>query len=111
MCLYYSITPLRSLLHRTLDQIPDLLPKLNSIFKKSEINGKSGGKWRWREQELRTILEDYIYRAPRAHSIRIYVDELGECGDGVAKELAEYFQCLASRATLKYASPIDITPF
>jgi hypothetical protein len=53
-----------------------------------------------------------ISTVPQGHTqLRIYVDELGECGDGVAKELAEYFQCLTSRATLKYATPINITPF
>jgi hypothetical protein len=63
VCLYCSIAVLRSLLHRTLDQIPDLLPDLNPIFKKRETKGKSGEKWRWREGELQAILEDYIYRA------------------------------------------------
>jgi hypothetical protein len=29
-----------------LDQIPDLLPDLNPIFKKCETKGKSGEKWR-----------------------------------------------------------------
>ena len=47
-------------LRQILDQIPDLLPELNSIFKECETKGKSGEKWKWHEGELRTILEDYI---------------------------------------------------
>src|SRR2546421_2677588 len=39
-------------------------------------------------------------RAPESYSIRIYVDALDECGDGVARELVEYFPRLTSKATL-----------
>lgn len=87
-----------SLLYQILDQIPDLLPEFNSIFdKKCETEGE---KWKWHKGELRTILEDYIRRAPEAYSIRTYVDALEKCGNGVASELVKDFQRLASKATL-----------
>jgi len=70
-----------SLLYQILDQIPDLLPEFNSIFDKCETEGE---KWKWHERELRMILEDCTRRAPEAYSIRIYVDALDECGNGVA---------------------------
>jgi ankyrin repeat protein len=97
-------TPLglfRSLLHQILDQIPELLPEFSSLFKKKcETEGKPGEKWKWHEGELRIILKDYIWRAPEAYLIRIYVDALDECGEAVARELVEYFQRLTSKATL-----------
>ena len=90
-----------SLLHQILDQIPELLREFSSVFKKRcETEGKPGEKWKWHEGELRTILKDYIWRAPEAYLIRIYVDALDECGEGVARELVEYFRHLASKATL-----------
>jgi NACHT domain len=97
-------TPLglfRSLLHQILDQIPELLPEFSSIFKKKcEIEGEPGEKWKWHEGELRTILKDYIWHTPETYLIRIYVDALDECGDGIARELVEFFKRLTSKATL-----------
>ena len=90
-----------SLLHQILDQIPELLREFSSVFKKRcETEGKPGEKWKWHEGELRTMLKDYIWRAPEAYLIRIYVDALDECGEGIARELVEYFQHLTSKATL-----------
>jgi hypothetical protein len=90
-----------SLLHQILDQIPEVLREFSSVFKKRcETEGKPGEEWKWHEGELRTILKDYIWRAPETYLIRIYVDALDECGERVARELVEYFQHLTSKATL-----------
>jgi ankyrin repeat protein len=88
----------RSLLHQTLDQIPELLSEFTSIFKKRcEAEGKPGQQWEWHVMDLRKFLEDSIPHASKSYSIRIYIDALDECGEEVAKGLVADFESLVSR--------------
>ena len=89
----------RSLLHRILDRIPDLLCKLTSIFTEKNKVGKCGEKWDWHVGDLRSFLENNITSVLETHrySMRIYVDALDEAGDQVARDLVKDFQRLTSK--------------
>ncbi|KAJ9660151.1 hypothetical protein H2201_007058 [Coniosporium apollinis] len=88
----------RSLLHQVLDQIPELLSKFYSIFKKKcETQGEPGKDWEWHVTELRKFLEDTILDASKACSIRLYIDALDECGEKDARDLIAFFESLTSK--------------
>ena len=84
----------RSLSHQLSDQTPELLSKLNLIFrKKCETKQKSEPH----ETELRELLQDWILSASRDRAIRIYLDALDEAGQEVAVKLVAYFEELIER--------------
>lgn len=88
----------RSLLHQVLDQIPELLSKFYSIFKKKcETQGEPGKTWEWHVTELQKFLEDTILNASKACSIRLYIDALDECGEKDARDLIAFFESLTSK--------------
>lgn len=100
-----SIGLFRSLLHQILDQIPELLSELTSIFEeKCEKRGVQGKGWEWHVAELEDFLKTSLPRIQEACPIEIYVDALDECSENVIKELVGYFQSLVTQLSCTKSS-------
>ncbi len=93
-----------SLLHQILLQVPVLLHKFASLFKKKcENEGEFGTKSDWHERELKQFLSKDVVEVAGQYRIRIYVDALDECGEDVAIDLVEFFQQLAGSLAICFA--------
>lgn len=87
----------RSLLHQLLEKVPEILSELTQTFKsKLETQGEPEKDWKWHPMELQELLAASLLKVGNAHTLRIFVDALDECGEEAAVGLVNYFQRLVS---------------
>jgi predicted ATPase len=87
----------RTLLHQLLQKIPDLLEELTLLYRKRcQTEGSFGEKWSWQEKNLQDFFEAHIANAAKAHTVRIFVDALDECGEQIASDLVNFFEYITS---------------
>lgn len=92
----------RSLLHQLLQQIPELLLKFSSLFKKRcETEGAFGTAWDWKERDLQDFFKHNVIDSAR---IRLYIDALDECDEENAIKLVDYFDTITSGSNVVDAS-------
>ena len=90
----------RSLLHQLLQQEPNSLSLLTSIFqKRCRTEGAHGKKWTWQTGELRGLFKTCVKDAAKSQPLRVYVDALDEAGEETARELVACFTQLVTEAS------------
>ncbi|KAL5094999.1 hypothetical protein Trisim1_003605 [Trichoderma cf. simile WF8] len=83
---------LRSLLHQILNQIPEALSDLVSVYQqKCRDMGDPPEKWQWHLAELWGFFKSSLPRILTNRSIWLFIDALDECGESYAKDLVRRF--------------------
>lgn len=88
----------RSLLHQLCLADNVIKSDVAAIFAQmTEEQGEFGEKWDWHPKKLRQIFTNSLIKTALRRQVILFVDALDEAGENTAKDLARYFNALASQ--------------